>query len=78
MYNMYPDYSEAPKERGEGGLGHYDYPVYARRRTTAPEAAQAAEAPAAPRPPAEHATLENSLSAQVAANLMVQSSVEQG
>jgi hypothetical protein len=52
MYNMYPDYSEAPKERGEGGLGHYDYPVYENTNQTTVEASRE---PVAPTPQAERA-----------------------
>lgn len=78
MYSMYPNYSEAPKERGEGGLGHYDYPVYESSSTSAPEATQTPEAPATPRTGTERAAFEDTLGAQVAANLMVKSSLEQG
>ena len=37
MYNMYPNYAETMKERGEGGLGHYDYPVDEKPPVAVPE-----------------------------------------
>lgn len=56
MYNMYPNYSELLSERGTGGLGHYDYPIYDKPKPAEP-ATEAAEVqrPAVPTPEAERA-----------------------
>lgn len=50
MYHMYPNYSDQPEERGLGGLGHYDYPVY---ETEQPK--QETDVPVVPSPQAERA-----------------------
>lgn len=50
MYDMYPNYAETMTERGAGGLGHYDYPVYERPVESSPDAVQSPEESAAPNP----------------------------